>query len=176
MSKILRSFTDVFFICKNARIQYNMNEERVIEIIERCVPAIVRRVLHELLNETPNAAQPHADALVLAETRTRDNTLALAETRTIALIRDSMREIIPVVSQQVSMTVYKAINTNINETIVPAIDLMNSRINYLSTDGDEMIDGFRRAAISAETAPLAIGNGSCVVITPHVRYAFDENH
>lgn len=74
-----------------------------------------------------------------------NSQIVVANKQQLVAVRESTKELINAVGQQITNSTYKKVVEEINKTIVPKVENMMQYVSYQMQDGGEIVTDYRRA-------------------------------
>jgi len=116
---------------------------RVISYVEDKVIPGVKSTTKKSLDEAKQDMEIMTKNMTSANTA-NINSIVLANNKQLREVKETTREIVLAVGEQVQTAVYGRVISEINEKIIPKVENMIQWVNYSTQDGAEVVDQYRR--------------------------------
>lgn len=179
---------------KELKQQINIELAEDLDILRRKISSevtadVIDKLQMEIDRKVRIAVQRGVDGVKKSVDETVDkklsgvnNQIAVANDKQLQIVKQTTRELVAVVGQQVTNTVYNKVIGEINEKIVPKVNNMVQYVNYQLQDGAEIVTDYRRAVetqanknLQPGVKMLTDGKVDKRVISEHVRTFFSDN-
>lgn len=147
---------------------------------EQLLAAITSQISKSEARTEATVANASAELKQTIDTKiaTTNNQIVLANKQQLVTVRETTKELIQAVGQQITTAAYKKVIGEINEKIVPKIENMMQYVNYQMQDGGELVTDYRRAvdreANKTGTKMITDGNDKHI-ISENVSMFFRED-
>jgi hypothetical protein len=138
------------------------------------VSEIMKKVSEQISQKVNSATATVVESL---DKKINDNNkqIVSANNNQLQVVKQTTKELMLAVGQQVTDTVYNKVIGEINSTIVPQVDNLIRFVHYNAQDGGEIVTDYRRAVeaqSNAEDMKMLTNGNTSHVISQHVRTFF----
>lgn len=137
-------------------IKKQVTEDVIRDVTARLQPEIDRKA-RGAVNRIGDDLRRELDDTVDKKISGMNNQIVLANDRQIAMVKQTTKELVMAVGQQVTNSVYTKVIGEINEKIVPKVNNMVEYVQYQMQDGGEVVTNYRRAVEAQSNKHLQPG-------------------